>query len=315
MTPYQELKNDPDLLEERLCNDICKDIVTALAMNAGHTRIHMNNEETTKQMLTRIIDEKVSGAGSFVSEELAMDLIENVVYNKAHEIAVWATKTRGEFESTADYQQLALTVVVEPGEVAGINIDSRFREISTDATRIVLQRDYSDTSPYGFYLKTAYPDADTKRGYGTPTGKVYTKEEIVEKGLYDFHSDMQKAAFLMDGKPGIRVKLLEDNGQEQLRLTAKRGDTYYVAYIKEPGENNKFIRSENGAKEKITVETLVTECPELAMAFGEAIRYRDGGKSFAEMVRPGTPPAERERKAPERREKRTFREDSFILSM
>lgn len=235
---------------------------TALSMNDGHSDIHYSPDGSYKGMISRIVHENVKGAGSFPSKEDAMDLIQNAVAFAISDIAKWVLKGKGEFNDRRDYHTLALTVYMGDSEDTGINLDEKFREIKSHSVRLVLERSFEPGVPFGFFLKTAYPD--THEEHSEFTGRQFTKEEVV-KGLCDFESEYQKLAFLLrDEIKGVSVHYGKVEHQEEyIRLRCGNpAKEQYTAYLN-PQEGIKIYQSDKERRHPITPAELKRKCPQI----------------------------------------------------
>lgn len=94
---------------------------------------------------------------SFYDAETLVSILQDAIYYKAKEISNWITSEKIDFKEPQNYHTLAFTLDMGDDPVGhGITIDGR--ELATTMTTVVLQRDFSDESPFGFFVKTAYVD-------------------------------------------------------------------------------------------------------------------------------------------------------------
>ncbi len=191
-----------DMLEDKgSIDDLDLDL---LELKGGHTVEKHITPKDTKAMIGRIISEGISGAGSFSDMQEALDCILNAVAYKSQEICKWQCRTQKEFKHAKDYHELAFTVYLGANTVAGVNLvkeNDRIREKVCHGIRLIFNR--NPETPCGFYLKTAYPDVHRHAEY---TGREFTMDDIFQNQIYDFRSNVEKAAFVLkDTQDRIRV--------------------------------------------------------------------------------------------------------------
>lgn len=250
-----------------LSNDIwlADDVSVLLGMEAegAHTHtIHCPENISEKEMIGRIV-EKNRSYGIFESREDADDLIKNLITIKAPEIADWLYTKRRDYSDRQDFQRKCITM--DMGEVVGHGFTRDFKEMQTPVITVVLQRnrDEKKSARYGFYLVTAYPDLNSEKAI--PTGREYTRQEIVTGGMYDFRTPLEKAAFLCENQGRIKVKYLESfDSEPYLRLYCQNKDTWYYAYIAQD-QQRYMCRPDNAVlKRYVSYQELKESCPDLA---------------------------------------------------
>lgn len=212
---------DQDALIEAISDNIYDDPEYCLNIRKGHLSRHLcDKNEAYVEDIKRIIEEgKIAGSGSFFDKEIALDSISDAVYYDVENIANWAMKTKGEFLDDSQYWTYETTVeLTKKGKsetYIGSGVTRDFDVVESRAIRIVLERDNSNESECGFYLKTAYPDND--RRYSKILFHL-EKSAIIEQGLYVFDDKYKEAAFL--------------NSNEDVRCyVRKRDDGYNVLHI------------------------------------------------------------------------------------
>lgn len=113
-------------------------------------------------------------------------------------------------------------------------IDGRLME--TSEMTIVLQRDLSNESPFGFFVKTAYADIENEKA--VQIGTVDFAKTIQES--QDFDSSIQKAYFALRNKyPEENIQLKSQNGHEFIQIMKSSDDGKLIAFIDESGTSIK----------------------------------------------------------------------------
>lgn len=101
---------------------------------------------------------------------------------------------------------------------------------------IVLQRDLSNESPFGFFVKTAYADIENEKA--VQIGTVDFAKTIQES--QDFDSSIQKAYFALRNKyPEENIQLKSQNGHEFIQIMKSSDDGKLIAFIDESGTSIK----------------------------------------------------------------------------
>ena len=151
-----------------------------LSNGEGHSCIHSGKSE--EELARRLINTKsISGASCFETPEDAQDKIVCALLEKKNEIAKWLQKDWRE-TSAEDYRRMSFSVDMRNSDPAGYGFDEHFREKTTGAVRIVLERDkplshaFSKGCPCGFYIVTAYPDLNHPSAQFT--GRQFSAEEL-----------------------------------------------------------------------------------------------------------------------------------------
>ena len=265
--------DDPDLFFDSLI-DICENgELDAIGLNWGHTKDrHIQSDtkvnSTINEDIARIIEENVGAAGSYSSPAMAQKCIEFTIGYNAQEITDWMFSKKNEFENYEDYNRLVITKYMG-NEPTGVGINDNFEEIESHSAKIVLARDYA--LPYGFYLVTSYPDFTEE--HSVPTGKVYTKDEILKEGLYKFASPIEQAVWETNyecrenGISGIKIDVVRnDHSTDRIRITTNAYGSKYFAFInpKYYNEEFKFIKYTDNVRTKLSQEALKKEVPILA---------------------------------------------------
>ena len=116
----------------------------------------------------------------------------------------------------------------------GVSNDGRLME--TSEMTIVLQRDLSNESPFGFFVKTAYADIENEKA--VQIGTVDFAKTIQES--QDFDSSIQKAYFALRNKyPEENIQLKSQNGHEFIQIMKSSDDGKLIAFIDESGTSIK----------------------------------------------------------------------------
>lgn len=204
MNKYEINRMDIDKYRELLDDAVWTNETFALGMHSGHTNIHYDEDCNINHTLVRLIKEDKKAVCNFDNSEDAISIIQSAVSTDIKNITNWMMKEKKEFDDESKYYEYAVSINMKEHVGKGIirNKDNSFEEKEIQAVRIVLQREYSDLCPYGFYLKTAYPDIYDKNSITT---QKISKEDIIERNLFTFNDKYEKAAFKYNGKAGVIV--------------------------------------------------------------------------------------------------------------
>ncbi len=205
----------------------------------------------TATMISRMIEENVTGTGSFVgSREDAVDWIVNAAVFNAEDITNWIVTPKFAFSNITDYHRHVLTVFMGPDEIPGIGLElsddeqSMVKKISHSVT-MVMERDHS--CPYGFYLKTAYPNIHDKHAEIVDT---ITKEDIINDRLYKFDDKLSLAVFWFSDQ-GINFQYrIDDTHEPYLKIDDRQ--TNYTAFLRPTSvKYYKYYDTEDGKCQKL----------------------------------------------------------------
>ncbi|MBO5551448.1 MAG: hypothetical protein J5966_05765 [Lachnospiraceae bacterium] len=251
---YEDIEKFEKDLEDMLWDDP----ETALAMGLGHSKIHMRGKETAKDMITRILDEGVKGSGSFLgSEEEAKENIQQSAIYNAKNIVKWAVADRGMFKSENEYQYLAFSVNMGNQVTGtGLRIDEKtgnIVEMESHGTRIVLKRDRGCV--FGFHLRTAYADHRIAK----PTGRVYSRSDIINGGLYDFPDRLSFASYANQNDNVLTYYGKDRNHEPYIKVVHKNSKC--VAFIKET--STRYYDESNTERRKINRDELLNIAPDM----------------------------------------------------
>ncbi len=176
-------------------------------------------------------------------KKTALESISDAVFYKVKDIANWAMKTKGEFSDDSYYWTYEATVeLTQKGRsesYIGSGVTRDFDVVESRAIRIVLERDNSNESECGFYLKTAYPDNNERY---SKTLFHLEKSAIIEQGLYVFDNKYKETAFLHSDE-NVRCYVREGNdGHNVLHINYvdEQNKKFYKIFI---NERNKTIKA------------------------------------------------------------------------
>lgn len=162
-----------------------------LGSKKGHAELH--HDAPAMSLVDRIVHENVSAASCFFNKETALDAIANAVLLEAPNIARWAQMDEFGNRFNDNFYEYDFTVNMGRDEYIGFGIDKNLKRFESSAVHIVLQRDRSPDTDFGFYMKTAFLDLDEK--YCHYTGEEYRIEDLVNGDL-EFKNDIDKLASL-----------------------------------------------------------------------------------------------------------------------
>lgn len=229
-----------------------------LNTNKGHSR-EFHSFQSDAQMLERLVSENKEAVSSFYDEEQLRLSISDAICFKAEDIATWFTKGYKEFNSPDEYRAFAFSVDI--GEDIGNGFDEKYQEKATSVIRLVLQRDVSGESPFGFFVKTAYADIMNDLAYYT--GKKYSKNQVLQNSDLKISPVQKMREEAKEIAGDANIFLQKCNGQEQLKIRFSEEVTVYLS------ENNISIRiNEEDNRRKIGFDTCMIEYPDIANKIG-----------------------------------------------
>ena len=183
----------------------------------------------------RVVKEGKQAVSSFYNAESLIGNLQDAVYFEAENITNWITSDRIDFKKPIDYQQIVFHMHMANEAIdQGVSNDGRLME--TSEMTIVLQRDLSNESPFGFFVKTAYADIENEKA--VQIGTVDFAKTIQES--QDFDSSIQKAYFALRNKyPEENIQLKSQNGHEFIQIMKNSDDGKLIAFIDESGTSIK----------------------------------------------------------------------------
>ena len=147
----------------------------------------------------------------------------------------------------------------------GITIDGR--ELATTMTTVVLQRDFSDESPFGFFVKTAYVDIFHERA--EETGLRVNIPDFIQNKM-PFTSNIEKTYHCLKHEyPDKKIWLQNNKGNSEIKISEDNSDNKYIAYISELG--TKIKKAEIDHIRTASSLECYLECPKLT----EMLTYAD----------------------------------------
>lgn len=203
---------------------------------------------------------------SFYDAETLVSILQDAIYYKAKEISNWITSEKIDFKEPQNYHTLAFTLDMGDDPVGhGITIDGR--ELATTMTTVVLQRDFSDESPFGFFVKTAYVDIFHERA--EETGLRVNIPDFIQNKI-PFTSNIEKAYHCLKHEyPDKKIWLQNNKGNSEIKISEDNGDNKYIAYISELG--TKIKKAEIDHIRTASSLECYLECPKLT----EMLTYAD----------------------------------------
>lgn len=220
---------DPEVYQEKLEDAVMDDVACILNVNKGHSSV-LHAGQSMNDMVSRLIKEEKQIVSSFYDAGTLVDVLQDAIYFKAQNISTWITSSKIDFDDPKKYHTLSFTLDMKDGPL-GHGITKEGKELSTPSVTIVLQRDISEESPYGFFVKTAYPELTYQKA--EETGLKINIQDFIENKL-NFESTIEKAYYGLKNKyPDQKICLQNNNGNEQIKIIAEQDDCKYIAYIDE----------------------------------------------------------------------------------
>lgn len=239
------------------------DVDVFLNVNKGHSK-EFHSFQSDAQLLERLVSEDKEAVSSFYDEEQLRQSISDTICYKAKEISAWFTKGRMEFAKPSEYQTLALSVDI--GEDIGNGFTRNYQEKATSVITLVLQRDLSGESPFGFFVNTAYADITNDLAYYT--GKEYSKAQVLQNddlNISPIQKMREEARTIL--KKDAKIFLQKCNGQEQLKICFPENNEQQVTVFLT--ENNLSVRiNSESERRKVGFDTCMIEQPDIANKIG-----------------------------------------------
>ena len=256
---------DTELYQEKLEEAVMDDVSCILNVNKGHSST-LHTDISIDDMITRMVKEEKQAVSSFYDAETLVSTLQDAIYYKAKEISNWITSEKIDFKEHQNYHTLAFTLDMGDDPVGhGITIDGR--ELATTMTTVVLQRDFSDESPFGFFVKTAYVDIFHERA--EETGLRVNIPDFIQNKM-PFTSNIEKAYHCLKHEyPDKKIWLQNNKGNSEIKISEDNGDNKYIAYISELG--TKIKKAEIDHIRTASSLECYLECPKLT----EMLTYAD----------------------------------------
>lgn len=225
---------NPELYQEKLEEAVMDDVSCILNVNKGHSSV-LHAGQSIDDMAMRVVKEGKQAVSSFYNAESLIGNLQDAVYFEAENITNWITSDRIDFKKPIDYQQIVFHMHMA-NEAIGQGVSNDGRLMETSEMTIVLQRDLSNESPFGFFVKTAYADIENEKA--VQIGTVDFAKTIQES--QDFDSSIQKAYFALRNKyPEENIQLKSQNGHEFVQIMKSSDDGKLIAFIDESGTSIK----------------------------------------------------------------------------
>lgn len=230
MTKYEIMHMDPDKYQLLLEKQIFDQIETISNINKGHSK-DLHIQMTDEEMITRLIAEEKSAVSCFDDQEELLDSIADGIYFKAKDITDWILSSHLDFTNKQDYHAKIININIWDDKIGSgfVNENGKIKEKESGVITIILQRDFSDESAFGFFVKTAYVNIEDRTA--KYTGKEFNRKEILSNENIIFSSDIKRTYYYE--KTNIKkpeyLKYKTDSGKE------------YMMYINEKNPQNNII--------------------------------------------------------------------------
>lgn len=285
MDRYQIEENFEIDITADLTEDLWDNFEYAVNISAGHTAIHSAGENSVLDSVKRVIRESTTNVSFFYSNEDALGLAQDVCVSNVEKISAWMQTKRQYFKEQADYRNLVLTLNLRQDAGYGFVAEKdKLIERTARAVTVVLERNYSDDCPYGFHLKTAYPNILEE--HAIDTGRIFSKRDIINEAV-ELNPEERAVLALKGAQTGVTVRYYEPS---QIRLAARSKDTEYTVFL----GRNRFKAQKNpigqkGRPEWASKAEIAANCPKLndALAEAEAVLKREGAR-YADMILSGS---------------------------
>ena len=238
-------KMDSKVYSEMLEDALWQDETSALGINSGHCCIHYDKGEDDKEILSRIIKEEKLGISNFSDKNEALSLIQSAVVMDIENITNWIMKKKSEFTEEKDYKQYVTSVYMREKVGMGIVFDKNtgtYKQKESYAVRLVLEREYSELCPYGFYLKTSYPSM--AKVNVRETGVEYTKDDIAKEEIYKFENNYEKAFYVCNKMNGCIISnKINENDYPYLKIHYTDESGSYKVFVQD--DKTKICKKEH----------------------------------------------------------------------
>lgn len=227
----------------------------AANISQGHAKnIHIESNDV--DLIKRASFKDVTWASSFQDNESFDDYVTDSISYKAHEIADWILSDRQDFKNASDYFTKDFLVDFKDEEVGYGYKSGDLSRYSTSAIKIVLQRDMTGDSPFGFYLKTAYPQMNEP----VKTNISFT-EDYFEK-LNEKEMSVPQKLFFYAQTIGIKGYVKNIDNEDTFIVNCpvdNNGKNGYISafYTK---DKVKYKLTNNEGKRRIDASDLYFEC-------------------------------------------------------
>lgn len=249
---------DPELYQEKLEEAVIDDVSVLLNMNKGHSAV-LHTDMSVEDMTSRMIREEKQAVSSFYNAEILVDTLQDAIFFDAENISNWITSEKIDFDNSGKYHTYAFTLDMK-GEPLGHGVRADGKELSTTVITIVLQRDFSDESPFGFFIKTAYANISHERA--EETGLHINIQDFIKNKMI-FESNVEKTYYCLKNKyPGKKIWLQHNSGNVEIKISEDNGENKYIAYINEIGSKIKKVEADR-IRTTNQLECYL-ECPNMA---------------------------------------------------
>ncbi len=246
---------------------------TLFAINGrkGHMQeLHIGASQ--QDLLMRLMASPMNAVTSFYDEQTAKRQTADALYFNTDKIEQWMYTPQRYFKNKDDYYTFAASI--EMGIPVGYGINRHLRVRECRAINFVLTRDKTGESPYGFFLKTAYPvitkSATTIMRYETP-------EELFGKFPALGKTVMQETYFRSIREMTRRqIRYGEGNARDYVSVRYFRDGKdpqTIVAYIYE--DRLSFRRLGDAGNERINLQTIMLGYPDIYADVDRICRTRN----------------------------------------
>lgn len=283
------LFSDPAQYEDFLLQFAYKDpdtVFKILTNGKSHTEF-LHIDTTLGEDISRIFNEGVMGAGSFLNDQAASVNVMDAIVDNLSEITAWMKSPRSAFKdrikakSIDDDKYQRLTLHYTSSENVGSawkQEKGRVVEYVTPCVTLVLGRDMR--SYVGFKPITAFPEVHTE--LAQPTGRSFSLTQAIQQDIIISRDPyIQTAIKYRPTLSGLSINTNKDQrNQQQLRIVYETqynsSSCAYFIYYHGPGydpdtkrhqpyegRDLNIVRVNGSRKTNITFEQLRQQCPEL----------------------------------------------------
>ena len=248
---------DPELYQEKLEDAVMDDVACILNVNKGHSSV-LHAGQSMNDMISRLIREEKQAVSSFYNSDSLIENLQDAVYFQARNISDWISSNRIDYDNLKNYQEIAFSMHMAD-ESIGQGVLKNGKIMESSEMIIVLQRDISGESPFGFFVKTAYVDVQNEKS--VEIGKI-DLNKFIQKDMH-FDSDIQRTYFTIRNKyPSENIQLKTRNGQEFIQIAKSIDNGKIIAYI----DKDSFVikKYEDNKCQKISLGKCILDHPEMA---------------------------------------------------
>ncbi len=281
------LKMDGDLYINRLLDaaydsiDHPEEELYYLGYSRGHSSIHYKVDNVA--LFSRMWKEHLPTVSCFTDEQTAREAISDAIAYKAKDIYRWFSQDQPSDRNDFFFNNFSFTVDMRTEEPIGYGMDAGLNTYASNGVRFVLERDFSGKSPFGFYLKTAYPEI-SQESFCTRGSKKFSLDEIETEAesreISLFRDDFERVAAVLKYDPEfiknkVSVSHFESDGEfpRQVVMHKQEGEAFLDMYVKENG-CRVFERTVHGRR-SLSLDEMFKKYPEASHFLVKALQERD----------------------------------------